>query len=302
MSIVEKAIEKLKALQPESPLSPPVETAPLHPAPAIERLQERAQAAEPAGESASPWHLDHLALKRAGLLPVDQEANDRLADELRRVKQPLVRNVMGKSVDAPVNAARIMVTSAVPGEGKTFTAMNLALSLAREPDFEVLLVDGDIPKAHITRVLGLDKHPGLMDALADEGCHPDEIIVQTDVPNLLVVPVGERHRLTAELFGSLRMDYVLEELGGRNRRRLLVFDSSPLLATSEAQVLASHMGQVVMVVAAGRTGQHLVNSALERLDDSQYIGLILNMSRLPASENHYDNYYGQYARRSEGET
>jgi protein-tyrosine kinase len=174
--------------------------------------------------------------------------------------------------------------------------LNLALSLARELDFEVLLVDGDIPKSHITRVLGLSGRPGLMDVLVDERRHPAEVIVRTDVPNLLVVPVGERHPLTAELFGSLRMEYVLEELGGRNLHRLVVFDSSPLLATSESQVLASHMGQVVVVIAAGHTGQHAVNSALQSLNDSQYVGLILNMSCLPASENHYDNYYGLYSR------
>ena len=301
MSIVEKAIEKLKALQPEPSLSPPVETAPAHSAPTIERLQNRAQAVDQTGELAPLWHVDPKALKRAGLLAADEEANDRLADELRRVKRPLMRNATGKGAEVSANARRIMVTSAAPGEGKTFTAVNLALSLAREPDFEVLLVDGDIPKAHVTRALGLEKHPGLMDVLVDERRDPGEIVVRTDIPNLLVVPVGERHPLTAELFGSLRMDYVLEELGGRDRRRLVVFDSSPLLATSEAQVLASHMGQIVVVVAAGRTGQHLVNSALERLDSAQYVGLILNMSRLPASESHYDNYYGQYPRGHEGE-
>ena len=301
MSIVEKAIEKLKALQPDSPLSPQAQAAVPRPVSTIERAQEKAQTVDRAAETAPAWHVDHMALKRAGLLAVDATANDRLADELRRIKRPLIRNAIGESAEVTVHPGRIMVTSALPGEGKTFTAMNLALSLARELDFEVLLVDGDIPKAHITRVLGLEKHAGLMDVLADERLQPDEIIVRTDIPNLMVVPVGERHRLTAELFGSLRMDYVLEELGGRNRRRLVVFDSSPLLATSEAAVLASHMGQVVMVVAAGRTAQHLVNSALQRLDNAQYVGLILNMSRLPASENHYDSYYGQYSRRTEGE-
>jgi Mrp family chromosome partitioning ATPase len=97
------------------------------------------------------------------------------------------------------------------------------------------------------------------------------------------------------------MQYVLEELGGRSRRRLVVFDSSPLLAVSESLVLVSHMGQVVVVVAAGRTHRSALGSALEGMSDSQYVGLILNMSRLPASENHYDRYYGRYGRAIEGE-
>ena len=295
MSIVEKAVEKLKTLQPELLASPSVEAVAPHSASTIERLSGRARA-EQATESTPLWHVDQMALERAGLLPAGNEANDRLADELRRVKRPLMDNAIGNGTKVLAHAGRIVVTSAVPGEGKTFTALNLALSLARELDFEVLLVDGDIPKSHITRVLGLSGRPGLMDVLVDERRHPAEVIVRTDVPNLLVVPVGERHPLTAELFGSLRMEYVLEELGGRNLHRLVVFDSSPLLATSESQVLASHMGQVVVVIAAGHTGQHAVNSALQSFNDSQYVGLILNMSCLPASENHYDNYYGLYSR------
>lgn len=295
MSIVEKAVEKLKTLQPEPPASPPVEAAMPHSASTIERLSGRARAVEQTTETAPLWHVDQMALERAGLLPAGDEANDRLADELRRVKRPLMDNAIGNGPKLLAHAGRIVVTSAVPGEGKTFTALNLALSLARELDFEVLLVDGDIPKSHITRVLGLGGRPGLMDVLVDERRQPAEVIVRTDVPNLLVVPVGGRHPLTAELFGSLRMEYVLEEFGDRNPHRLVVFDSSPLLATSESQVLASHMGQVCMVVAAGRTGQHTVNSAMQSLNDSQYVGLILNMSCLPASENYY-SYQGLYSR------
>lgn len=296
MSIVEKAVEKLRNLQPGLPPSPAAEAVPAHPEPTIERLSGKARTAEPATETAPPWPVDLAALERAGLLPAGEEANDRLADELRRIKLPLMDNAIGKGTKALPHAGRIVVTSAVPGEGKSFTAMNLALSLAREVDFDVLLVDGDIPKAHITRALGLDGKPGLMDVLVDERRQTAEVVVRTDVPNLLVVPVGRRHPLTTELFGSLRMGHVLEELGGRHLRRLLVFDSSPLLATPESQVLASHMGQVVMVVAAGRTVQHAVDSALQCLSDSQYVGLLLNMSCLPAGENYYSTYYGLYPR------
>ena len=297
MSIVEKAVEKLKTLQPEPPVSPLVDVEePSHPASTIERLSGRARTVDQAAETAPLWHVDQVALERAGLLPTGDEANDRLADELRRVKRPLVDNAIGKGAKVLAHAERIVVTSALPGEGKTFTAVNLALSLARELDFEVLLVDGDIPKSHITRAFGLEGQPGLMDVLVDERRQPAEVIVRTDVPNLLVVPVGKRHPLTAELFSSLRMEQVLEELGGRHLRRLVVFDSSPLLATSESQVLASHMGQVVMVVAASQTGQHAVNSALQSLNGSPYVGLILNMSCLPASENYYYSYYGLYSR------
>lgn len=301
MSIVDKAAEKLKALPVESPTSPQEDAAPLHAAPTVERLQERARVEDrPVGPSA-PYHLDRLALKRKGLLLADNGVDGRLADELRRIKRPLLNNAMGKGAETFARGNRILVTSAEPGEGKTFAAINLALSLAREADFEVLLVDGDIPKSDITHVLGLDDAPGLMDVVANEQLAPAEVIIRTDVPNLLVVPAGKRHPLAAELFRSRRMDYVMDELAGRNRRRLLVFDSAPLLVTTESHVLASHMGQVVMMVAAGRTRQHAVNAAVQSLNDFQFVGLVLNMSRLPPTEDYFKRNYGQHPRALKGE-
>ncbi len=308
MSIVEKAAAKLKKAVPvDLPASPADDAAPKHAAPAhagstVERLQERASAVVDAPvETAALCHVDIAALKRTGLLPNDHEAKVRLATELSRIKRPLLANAMGHGAEVLVRGKRILVTSAQAGEGKTFTAVNLALSLARETDFEVLLVDGDIPKADITRVFGLVGRPGLMDVVADEQRNPAEVIVRTDVPNLLLVPAGERHPLTAELFRSRRMEHVLDELAGHNPRRLMVFDSSPLLATDESHVLASHMGQVVMVVAAGRTRRQAVFAALKSLNDYQFVGLVLNMSDLPASENYYDQHYGQNLRALKGE-
>ncbi|HET7664095.1 MAG TPA: P-loop NTPase [Rhodanobacteraceae bacterium] len=296
MSIVEKAVEKLKTLHPDDPSSPQndVEAASPASAPMLERAHERMQEAEPVDHTTPPWHVDMKRLEREGLVPVEVDAVRRLSDEVRRVKRPLLNNLGGKRAAKPAHAERIVVTSAVPGEGKSFTSLNLALSLAREPDFEVLLVDGDIPKSSISRALGLTERPGLMDLLVHKDMQPADVIVRTDVPNFLVVPSGTRHPLTTELFGGSRMKHVLDTWEKQNRQRLLVFDSSPLLATSEAQVLASHMGQVVMIVAAGRTRQQELKTAMQSLSESQYIGFVLNMSRLQASESHYyDSYYSK---------
>ena len=307
MSIVEKAAEKLKTLPVDPPASPaphaapPHHAAPVHTAPTVERLQERTRVAEQPVETAAPWHVDPAALKRMGWMPADHEAELRLANELRRIKRPLLDNAMGKGAETFVRGKRILVTSAQADEGKTFTAVNLALSLARETDFEVLLVDGDIPKSDITRVFSLGGKPGLMEVLADEKLAPADVIVRTDVPNLLLVPAGEPHPLTAELFRSRRMEYVLDEFCGRNPRRLVVFDCSPLLATSESQVLAAHMGQVIVVVAAGRTRRQAVFSALRSLNDYQYVGLVLNMSSPTAGEDYYNGRYGQSLRSLKGE-
>jgi protein-tyrosine kinase len=296
MSIVEKAAEKLKGLRSDPQAQMRVDAAseatPQPAASAIERLQELPRnGAEPA-DAAAPWHVDLTVLERMGYLPANNDGGGRLRDELRRIKRPLLARALGRMANVPAHANRIVVTSAAPGEGKTFTAVNLAMSLAREPDFEVLLVDGDIPKYCMTRAFGLTGKPGLMDVLASDRMDPAEVIVRTDVPNLMVVPAGEAHPLTSELFGSRRMEDVLKAFGGGNRRRLMIFDSSPLLATSESQVLVSYMGQVVVVVAARRTRQQSLNAALQCMSDSQYVGLILNMSQLSASENHYDSGYG----------
>jgi exopolysaccharide/PEP-CTERM locus tyrosine autokinase len=297
MSTVEKAAEKLRTLQPVERVELPQaeeEIAITHSPSSVERLQEQGRNAshDPAGKMVV--HIDEQRLVRYGLLPAEDEASDRLDDEVRRAKLPLLNNVLGKGANAPELAERIVVTSAIPGEGKTFAAFNLALSLAREPDFEVLLVDGDVPKSDVTRMLGLEEYPGLMDILADEWRRPADAILRTDVPNLMVLPAGTRHHLAAELLGGRRMGYVLEELGISPRHRLLVFDSPPLLAAPESRVLVSQMGQVVMVVGAGRTSRHEVKSALDGLEEAQYVGLVLNKSRLPAIENPYYGYYGRH--------
>lgn len=296
MSIVEKAAEKLRTQRPaEQPGLPQVEEVLEAPtAPTVERLQEQRHPVRRNVADGEVVHIDLDALMRAGLLPSEDEASGRLSNEVRRAKLPLLNNATGKSAKVPEFADRIAVTSAVPGEGKTFTAINLALSLAREPDFEVVLLDADIPKSDVTRTFGLQGYPGLMDILADESRRPADVILHTDVPNLFLLPAGQRNPLAAELFGGRRMGQVLEDLGASSKQRLLVFDSSPLLATPEARVLASQMGQVVVVVGAGHTRRYELKSALEGLGGSQYVGLILNKSRLPAIENPYYGYYGQY--------
>jgi exopolysaccharide/PEP-CTERM locus tyrosine autokinase len=303
MNLVEKAAEKLRNRAPE-----PVAPAPVHadpdPAPervaartatTVERLQERAPAAEPtAVATAPPWPVDYGRLKQLGILPAGNDAAARLANELRRAKRPLLDNTNGKRPNPPPRADRIGVTSAVPGEGKTFMALNLAMSLAHEPDFEVLLVDGDVPKSDVTHILGLQDRPGLMDVLGNVRMHPETVVVRTDIPNLSVIPVGKPHPLTAELFGSQRMAFVLEQLTSVRRRRLVVFDSSPLLATPEAPILAAHMGQIVMVVGAGRTSREEVKAALASLGESQFVGMILNKSHLPPGESLPYSYYSRY--------
>jgi exopolysaccharide/PEP-CTERM locus tyrosine autokinase len=295
MSIVEKAMARLRALQSAQAASAPVQTPAQASATSIERSQLQPACVREPAPGATRIRIDRVALEHAGVLASEGAASARLVNEMRRIKRPLLENISGKGSRATPHARRIVVTSAMPGEGKTFTSINLAMSLAHERDFEVLLVDGDIPKSDVTLAFGQDGKPGLMDVLVDERCRPADAIVRTDLPNLLVLPVGTRNPLASELLGSLRMDDVLDQLGTQNPRRLLIFDSPPLLMTPEAQVLASRMGQVVVVVAAGRTTRQELGAAMQLLGASQYVGLVLNKSRLQGSASYYYGYYGRTA-------
>lgn len=308
MSIVEKAVDKLAAERaaqadeeaPQARVTGPERIAKTHVqstagASVIERLGERVRSVSPPALQKPRVHVDFARIRRAGLLPPDAETANRLGEELRRIKLPLLLNISGKRAHGQEHRARIMVASALPGEGKSFTALNLALSLAKGRDLDVLLVDGDIPKSDITVAFGLEAHRGLMDILMDEDARAEEAVLATDVQKLAVLPAGTGDARAMEWFTSQRMERVLQELDGLTEQRIVVFDSPPLMAVTEARVLASHVGQVIMVVAAGRTSQQVVRSALELMDGRQDVGLVLNMSRLPAHENYYYRFYSKDA-------
>src|SRR5205823_4870125 len=169
-----------------------------------------------------------------------------------------------------------MVTSALPGEGKTFTSLNLALSIAMEVDSTVLLVDGDVAHPTIPGLLGCPHGPGLLDLLTRDGLDFADALVRTNVDKLSLLPAGSRHRRSTELLASEQMASLLRELASRYSDRIIVFDSAPLLATTEARVLASHMGQIIMVVAADSTSQHAVSHALATIENCDVVLMALN--------------------------
>jgi receptor protein-tyrosine kinase len=189
------------------------------------------------------------------------------------------------------NGNLVMVTSALPGEGKTFTALNLAMSVAMELDTTVLLVDGDVAHPDFPNLLGVPSTPGLLDVLTRDGVDVGDALVRTSIENLAVLPAGMRHRRATELLASEQMAILLRELASRYTDRMIIFDSPPLLATTEARVLATHMGQIVMVVAADRTRQHAVNLALAAIEDCEHVMMVLNKAR----KTDVGTYYGYYA-------
>lgn len=185
----------------------------------------------------------------------------------------------------------IVVASALPGEGKTFTAINLALSLALERGREVLLVDGDVAKPHITQLFGFESEPGLLDLVGAAGRSFEDTIVKTDYPSLYLLPAGSRNLQATEILGSERTSSMLTALASE-RHRIVLIDSPPLLVTSEAGMLTSLAGQVVLVVKAAHTPQEAVLHAIETISEGKPVSLVLNQA--DAVPEHRYAYYGQY--------
>ena len=240
--------------------------------------------------SQSRIELNFEKLKHMGIITPDADRSQ-LGEEMRHIKRPLLLNAFGEGALKAANSNLIMVTSARPGEGKTFTTINLALSIALERDLTVLLVDADVAKPSIARVLNYPGTAGLVDFLADRDRPLSDLILQTSLPKLRILPSGRRHAHSTELLASESMIQLVKELAQRYPDRVVLFDSPPLLATSEAAVLAGLMGQVVMVVEAGKTKREELNEALTQLNPNQYVGLVLNKSGKPFGA---DYYYGGY--------
>jgi protein-tyrosine kinase len=234
--------------------------------------------------------VDLNALRASGYLP-DKEKERQFADQYRRIKRPLIEKALSGSAAAG-EPRIIMVASAVPGDGKTFTSINLALSMALERDISVLLVDSDVSKQHISGIFGLDRQKGLLDALVDESLDAESMVVPTNIRGLAILPAGRRVEGTAELISSNRMRHIATSLCVRSPRRILLLDSPPLLITNEGRALVKIAGQVVLVVRAGKTPRHAVQAAIDLFEPGQAGGLILNQVTAGLTEGYYG--YGTY--------
>lgn len=235
--------------------------------------------------------VDRQALQEAGFVLPDAPVTG-LAEEIRIIKRQLLLGVNGKAGLPDEKRRSILICSAQPDEGKTFCAVNLALSLASEKDVEILLVDGDFPKPEILSILGLEGGAGLIDAIADPALDPESLVIHTDIERLSVLPAGRHVNNATELLASERTREVLAALAGADRRRLVIFDSPPALMASPATVLATHVGQLVMVVRADRTTEADLREAVGLLSGCDDISLILNGAGFAANGRRFGSYYG----------
>lgn len=232
------------------------------------------------------------SLRGAGFIAPDDE-EQLIIDQFRQIKRPLVAHAFGKRATKIEGGHLILVTSALAGDGKTFSCINLALSIASEQDRSVLLVDGDIAKAHVSRLFGIEKQPGLTDMLErDSKLDLSEVIVDTDVDGLSLMSSGKMNRHVTELFASNRMERLIKALSAQDSNRVVIFDSSPLLSTSESKVLSTLVGQVVLVVCAGKTPSNAVLHAVGQIEEGKAVNLILNQARNQRGSEYYGGYYG----------
>lgn len=241
--------------------------------------------------------MDLTALSASGFVTPNAPRSV-TTDQYRVIKRPLLDNATGKGASLVANGNLIMVTSALPGEGKSFTAINLAMSLAMELDHTVMLVDADVTRPSVMAKLGLPPAAGLLDVLRDEKIKLSDVLLRTNVDKLTLLPSGLPHDRATELLASDAMTGLLEEMSKRYSDRIIIFDSPPLLLTTEARVLAGHMGQVVMVVRAEKTLQSDVEHALSTIESCPIKLMVLNQVRnqgLGAYGYGYGHGYGQPA-------
>ncbi len=278
MSIIEKALEKQQGT-----VSP--EPAGFEPAPSEEKPER------PVPPPVSKPHIvvDRARLEERGML-TPEAASGQLAEEYRMIKRPLLVNAFGEGAEVIPHANLVLVTSSLPGEGKTFTAVNLALSIAAERDKTVLLIDADVVKPATSRLFDAHERPGLIDVLEREQPLAD-VLLRTDIPKLTLLPAGRRHSHATELLASEEMRRLAQEISKRYPDRMVIFDSPPLLATTQASVLATHVGQVVLVVEAESTPQYIVKEAADMLGACEVVGCVLNKTKQGFGLGYYA-YYG----------
>lgn len=279
-------------------LPPPVVKAAPAPAPAMQPAVVAKTFEAPAEALAGqPFHGVFHAIDRAHLreqcLIEPESAVTGLLEEFRIVKRQLLRTAaQSREGRGAPHGERILVCSAHPGEGKTFCAVNLALSIAAEKDNEVLLVDADFAKPSVLSTLGLPGGPGLMDALADPSIAIEDCIIGTDIAGLYVLPAGNATGSDTEYLASSRTGEVLARLTAHAPNRIVIFDSPPALAASPASVLANHVGQTVMIVRADVTGEAALRDAVQLLAACDDIKLLLNGTRFSTTGRRFGTYYG----------
>jgi len=296
-SLVERAMAAREAQAASAAEEPPVAVVTPLPQPGangasqVHANGDRFVGAVNPARSSRTIEIDLNRLRMAGMVVPNSETS-RIAEEFRIIKRPLLLKAFAKGPERIDNGHVIMVTSARPNEGKSFIALNLAMSFASEPNLNVLLVDADFHNPTVPLGLDFKSDRGLIDALLDEKVDLSDLLLRTNLGNLTILPAGRRHPNATELLASKRMAQLVDEIARRYSDRVVVFDSPPVLASSEPGVLALHVGQVAFVVEAESTGRRAVEEALNMITGCKNINLVLNKRRGWMGSEQFGSYYG----------
>ena len=285
-SIIERAHpQELPGAAPVAPIAPVATVAPVR---------------REAVYTTAPVRSRSVTLSSTGLaangIVLPGGAYSRTVEEFRAIKRHVLANAQRARAAASPEASRVvLVTSARPGDGKTFAAINLALALAYEKDIRVLLFDADAYRQSLLQYLGITAEAGWIDVVSAASIAPGERVLQTNVPNLEVLPAGKERPEIPELMSSRHMKRLLDELVRQDPDRYIIIDSLPCLTSTEPSILTALAGQTLFVVAAHKTSRDEIDSSLRLLNMSPSVNLILNKAEPLLSEQFkgYEQGYGQ---------
>lgn len=287
MGIIERAAGKLAQAGSERTTQVPRVRVEMPPLAVLEAPQPTPVASK---AQSKKIELNLARLQEMGMITPDGPRTG-VAEEFRAIKRSLITNVLEQKGESSRPRNLIMVTSSLPGEGKTYCSINLAISIAMEFDHTVLLIDADVARPSIPRQLGIEAGPGLMDVLLEPDIDVADVMLKTNIERLSILPGGNRHRHSTELLASNAMNKFLHEIANRYNDRIVIFDSPPLLLTTESSALAARMGQIVMVVEGEKTTQHSLKNALRQIETCPNINLIYNKAKAFQGLEHYGYHY-----------
>lgn len=308
MSTIEKALDKLGAMNPATaePViensavtesdSAAIQTDGVAAATDAAQAENEQSTAAVADVSAAPKLMLNIDLESLSERNFVSMATERrlIYEEYRVIKRKLINNAFGSLSKTLNHPNLILVTSSRPGEGKTFTSVNLALSIALEQDKTVLLVDADVLRPNVARTLEISTELGLTDYLSSNDVDVSDIMYSTNVERLKIITAGKPHHLSTELLASDKMIELVQEFASRYPDRIVIFDAPPLLGVNETCVMAGMCGQAVVVLEENKTKLNELDKALNLLPKELAVGFVINKAYYSRDKG-YGYGYGYYA-------
>ncbi len=296
-STIEKALQRRKeAMAAEKAKKQSAESSEPQVAQQVPAAKRTQASVRPQGKATQlePFNIDLDRLERNGHVSLSGVRKG-INEEYREIKRKLLANAFGPLSSTIKNSNIIMVTSGRPSEGKTFTATNLALSIASEQDKTVLLVDADVLKPNVLNTFGLERRSGLMEYLTGEANDIADVLYPTNIDKLKIIPAGKTHHLSTELLASQKMHETVDEFANRYPDRIVIIDTPPLIGITESAILANFAGQAVVVTEEGRSKLSDIRLSVERLNPDMAIGFVVNkvVNKDANDPGYYGYYYGQ---------